>query len=103
AESCCGGGVRASGRYCSVTGEAPCVTGPAPESTPAPTPEVETCDGGIVGIQRSDVCCALSCGSCGGSECSSRDGGGASCCYDDIKANGDLCSTTDSAPCIFDD
>ncbi|CAM9706541.1 unnamed protein product, partial [Ectocarpus fasciculatus] len=70
-EACCVSGVRDSERYCSVTGEAPCITGPAPEPTPAPapTPEVETCATGIVGIQNKDVCCALSCGSCGGSEC----------------------------------
>ncbi|CAB1104644.1 unnamed protein product [Ectocarpus sp. CCAP 1310/34] len=79
-DACCGGGVRASGRFCSVTGEAPCMTGPAPtpEPTPAPTPpptvEVPMCDGGIVGIQASDVCCSASCGSCGGSGCSGRDG-----------------------------
>ncbi|CAM9836675.1 unnamed protein product, partial [Ectocarpus fasciculatus] len=85
AEACCGGGVRASERYCSVTGEAPCITGPAP--TPAPTPEVETCDGGIVGIQTSDVCCSLSCGSCGGSGCMAREGGAEACCGGGVRAS----------------
>ncbi|CAM9918553.1 unnamed protein product, partial [Ectocarpus fasciculatus] len=106
AEACCGGGVRASGRYCSVTGEAPCITGPAP--TPAPTPEgqwcsladLATCDGGIVGIQASDVCCSSSCGSCGGSGCTSRDGGAEACCGGGVRASGRYCSVTGEAPCI---
>ncbi|CAM9475140.1 unnamed protein product, partial [Ectocarpus fasciculatus] len=98
--ACCGGGVRDSGRDCSVTGEAPCVvTGPAPEPTPTPAPEDQTCEGGIAGIQKADVCCALSCGSCGGDGCSQRDGGSASCCFDEITAEGASCSSTEEAPC----
>ncbi|CAB1103581.1 unnamed protein product [Ectocarpus sp. CCAP 1310/34] len=105
-DACCGGGVRASGRFCSVTGEAPCITGPAPtpEPTPAPTPpptiEVPECDGGIVGIQASDVCCSLSCGSCGGSGCSGRDGGSDACCGGGVRASGRFCSVTGEAPCL---
>ncbi|CAM9985070.1 unnamed protein product [Ectocarpus sp. 13 AM-2016] len=106
-ESCCGGGVRATGRYCSITGEAPCMTSPAPtpESTlaptPAPTPEtVPMCDGGIIGIQTSDVCCSASCGSCGGSGCSGRDGGSESCCGGGVRATGRYCSITGEAPCM---
>ncbi|CBJ33624.1 hypothetical protein Esi_0531_0003 [Ectocarpus siliculosus] len=104
--ACCGGGVQASGRYCSVTGEAPCMTGPAPtpEPTPAPTPpptvEVPMCDGGIVGIQTSDVCCSASCGSCGGTGCSSRDGGSGACCGGGVRASGRYCSVTGEAPCM---
>ncbi|CAB1104564.1 unnamed protein product [Ectocarpus sp. CCAP 1310/34] len=105
-DACCGGGVRASGRYCSVTGEAPCMTGPAPtpEPTPAPTPppteEVPMCDGGIVGIQSSDVCCSLSCGSCGGTGCTVRDGGADACCGGGVRASGRDCSVTGEAPCV---
>ncbi|CAM9908484.1 unnamed protein product, partial [Ectocarpus sp. 6 AP-2014] len=105
-EACCGGGVRASGRYCSVTGEAPCMTGPAPtpESTPAPSPpptdEVPMCDGGIVGIQQSDVCCSSRCGSCGGIGCTSRDGGSEACCGGGVRASGRYCSVTGEAPCM---
>ncbi|CAM9812970.1 unnamed protein product [Ectocarpus sp. 4 AP-2014] len=104
-DACCGGGVRASGRYCSVTGEAPCMTGsaPTPEPTPAPTPppteEVPMCDGGIVGIQSSDVCCSLSCGSCGGIGCTGRDGGADACCGGGVRASGRFCSVTGEAPC----
>ncbi|CAM9706611.1 unnamed protein product, partial [Ectocarpus fasciculatus] len=87
AEACCGGGVRDSGRYCSVTGEAPCIT-------------VETCDGGIVGIQTSDVCCSLSCGSCGGSGCMARDGGAEACCGGGVRASERYCSVTGEAPCV---
>ncbi|CBJ33613.1 expressed unknown protein [Ectocarpus siliculosus] len=105
-EACCGGGVRASGRFCSVTGEAPCMTGPAPtpEPTPAPTPpptdEVPMCDGGIVGIQQSDICCSSRCGSCGGTGCTSRDGGSEACCGGGVRASGRYCSVTGEAPCM---
>ncbi|CAN0256602.1 unnamed protein product, partial [Ectocarpus sp. 8 AP-2014] len=107
-DACCGGGVRASGRYCSVTGEAPCMTAgpaPTPEPTPAPTPApteeaVPMCDGGIVGIQSSDVCCSSSCGSCGGIGCTGRDGGEDACCGGGVRASGRYCSVTGEAPCM---
>ncbi|CAB1108450.1 unnamed protein product [Ectocarpus sp. CCAP 1310/34] len=58
------------------------------------------CDGGIVGIQASDVCCSASCGSCGGSGCTSRDGGSESCCGGGVRASGRYCSITGEAPCL---
>ncbi|CBJ33991.1 hypothetical protein Esi_0823_0001 [Ectocarpus siliculosus] len=54
--------------------------------------EVETCDGGIVGIQQSDICCSSSCGSCGGTGCTSRDGGSEACCGGGVRASGRFCS-----------
>ncbi|CAM9200699.1 unnamed protein product [Ectocarpus fasciculatus] len=60
----------------------------------------ETCDGGIVGIQTSDICCSSSCGSCAGSGCTSRDGGAGACCGDGVRASGRYCSVTGEAPCI---
>ncbi|CAN0556046.1 unnamed protein product, partial [Ectocarpus sp. 8 AP-2014] len=61
---------------------------------------VPKCDGGIVGIQASDVCCSLSCGSCGGSGCTGRDGGSESCCGGGVRASGRDCSVTEEAPCV---
>ncbi|CAM9827775.1 unnamed protein product, partial [Ectocarpus fasciculatus] len=59
--------------------------------------EEETCDGGIVGIQVSDVCCSSSCGSCGGSGCTSREGGAEACCGGGVRASGRYCSVTGEA------
>ncbi|CAM9612303.1 unnamed protein product, partial [Ectocarpus sp. 13 AM-2016] len=63
--------------------------------------EVETCDGGIVGIQSSDVCCSLSCGSCGGRGCTGRDGGSDACCGGGVRGSGRYCSVTGEAPCMI--
>ncbi|CAM9499442.1 unnamed protein product, partial [Hapterophycus canaliculatus] len=57
-----------------------------------------TCSNGLAGYEASDVCCPLSCGTCGGKGCSSR---GDWCCTSDVKESGDMCSTTGSAPCII--
>ncbi|CAN0170098.1 unnamed protein product, partial [Ectocarpus sp. 13 AM-2016] len=59
-----------------------------------------TCEGGIVGVQASNVCCASSCGSCGGVGCSTRDGGEDNCCGAQIRIADRDCSVTGEAPCI---
>eukprot|EP00984_Skeletonema_dohrnii_P028281 scaffold18198_cov134-Skeletonema_dohrnii-CCMP3373.AAC.8 len=48
-----------------------------------------------------EVCCASSCGSCGGSGCGSLPGGGSQCCTGAVKNSGPSCDTALSAPCLF--
>jgi len=66
---------------------------------------LETCPStdGVVGIESSNgvACCLTSCGACGGSGCSGRDGGGDGCCTADIIENNELCSVTGEAPCLI--
>merc|ERR1711879_266058 len=59
--------------------------GPSELPTPAPT-EAPTltalCASGII---AGNVCCASQCGSCGGSGCAQRPGGGTACCQGSIR------------------
>eukprot|EP00992_Anisonema_acinus_P001392 TRINITY_DN10460_c0_g2_i1.p1 TRINITY_DN10460_c0_g2~~TRINITY_DN10460_c0_g2_i1.p1 ORF type:complete len:588 (+),score=120.52 TRINITY_DN10460_c0_g2_i1:57-1820(+) len=51
------------------------------------------------GIKKRARCCAASCGTCGGSGCSSRDGGWAACCTSGVETQG---SCSDGpAPCMI--
>ena len=48
------------------------------------------------------VCCAKTCGSCGGGGCTSRPGGTQNCCTGNIKDNGKVCGLDgNKAPCII--
>ena len=66
----------------------------------------ETCSNGFPGIETRGVCCASGCPQCGGSGCGSqaqRVGLSASdCCVGRITSAGELCSDTETAPCIID-
>lgn len=59
----------------------------------------DTCSNG--GIQKDGVCCASSCGTCGGSGCSSRPGGSQACCTGNIAANWERTCDKYSPPCIL--
>uniref|UniRef100_A0A7S0FVJ3 Uncharacterized protein n=1 Tax=Pyrodinium bahamense TaxID=73915 RepID=A0A7S0FVJ3_9DINO len=50
------------------------------------------------GILNGKACCAASCGTCGGSGCGGRPGGGAKCCTGRING-GRACSTTTDTGC----
>jgi len=52
------------------------------------------------GILTSNVCCAKSCGSCGGDGCSGLPGGGALCCHGAIKKSGSVCAKADDVGCV---
>ncbi|CAN0056993.1 unnamed protein product [Pylaiella littoralis] len=102
-DSCCGGGIKASGVMCSDSGSAPCIIDDEETSTPT-----ETCSNGIEGIDGNGVvCCPLGCGQCGGTGCGSSGKAngldGDSCCGGGIKDSGILCSDSGSAPCIIDE
>ena len=49
--------------------------------------------------QVRDICCAKSCGTCGGSGCSKRPAGRAACCIPAIRRTGHLCQNTSSVAC----
>ena len=50
------------------------------------------------GLNSGDVCCASSCGTCGGTGCSGRNGGAAGCCTQDIAQNAGN-ATCGNPPC----
>eukprot|EP00752_Nemacystus_decipiens_P012710 g11261.t2 len=93
-EGCCTSDVKDSGDLCSETMAAPCnIDGDV-------VVDDQTCSNGLPGYEASDVCCPLSCGTCGGRGCSQL---GEGCCTSDVKDSGDLCSETMAAPCNIDD
>ncbi|CAB1098365.1 unnamed protein product [Ectocarpus sp. CCAP 1310/34] len=101
--SCCGGSIKASGKYCDETNDAPCIIGSSP--APSPTPS-ETCSNGVEGIDGNGVvCCPLGCGQCGGAGCTTSGAaaglGADSCCGGSIKASDEYCDETNEAPCII--
>eukprot|EP00752_Nemacystus_decipiens_P006649 g5977.t1 len=91
-EGCCTSDVKDSGELCSETMVAPCIIDDKDGD--------DACSNGLPGYEASDVCCPLSCGTCGGSGCSQL---GEGCCTSDVKDSGELCSETMAAPCIIDD
>ena len=50
------------------------------------------------GIQRGNICCAKSCGTCGGKDCGIRPGGYSKCCTSQIPLN-QVCGPQQNAPC----
>lgn len=54
------------------------------------------------GVRAGDVCCAKSCGVCGGTGCNDRPGGSAGCCSGVIARANLSCSDHD-APCVLTD
>ena len=66
------------------------------EATPASGGD-PTC---ATGIPSGNVCCAASCGECGGSGCGSRPGGASNCCSGAIRSSGRLCATV-GPPCVL--
>ena len=61
-------------------------------------PEATWCTNGIQNPDnRPHVCCASSCGTCGGPGCGSRAGGRSQCCHGDITSD---CTTSDQTGCV---
>eukprot|EP00039_Didymoeca_costata_P019479 m.337679 g.337679 ORF g.337679 m.337679 type:complete len:279 (-) comp18206_c0_seq1:67-903(-) len=52
------------------------------------------------GIKDGSVCCAASCGTCGGSGCGERSGGAASCCGSSVANLGRSCNSV-GPPCTI--
>jgi len=53
------------------------------------------------GILEGGVCCAASCGTCGGYGCDLRKGGGQSCCVGTIKAANRMCKDATDTVCVI--
>ena len=68
-------------------------------TTKEPTEPDLFCSNGLLS-PSGDVCCESQCGSCGGSGCSSREGGSEGCCEGTIENSGVFCDSN-SAPCIM--
>jgi hypothetical protein len=58
-------------------------------------------EGGV--FASPDICCAASCGTCGGTGCTSRPGSTANCCTGAVGSNGVACEDNglEDAPCSF--
>merc|ERR1740117_2446916 len=55
------------------------------------------------GIASGEICCASTCGTCGGSGCQMRGGGSGMCCAGRVRSAGVKCSENHNiAPCIID-
>eukprot|EP00903_Cladosiphon_okamuranus_P010323 g9767.t1 len=102
-EGCCTSDVKDSGDLCSVTKKAPCNIDDDDGTVDDESDEV--CTAGVPGILEKEYCCPTSCGSCGGTGCSGRDGGDSysgseACCLSGVKSLGRTCSADVAAPCV---
>ena len=57
------------------------------------------CAAGV--LDGSEVCCAASCGTCGGPGCSARSGGAEGCCWGTITEAGRTCSAPGDTACLM--
>ena len=87
-DNCCLSGVRPNSRSCNIE-SAPCNIDNDNDKY------FLNC---LIGVGASDVCCQLECGTCGGSECSSRPGGYSSCCLAGVRESDKFCHDN-VAPC----
>ena len=64
--------------------------------------EVDVCDG-LNGVSDNGgtMCCAKSCGTCGGAGCAKRDGGRKNCCQGAIFKKNKKCDDVSAAPCVI--
>lgn len=53
------------------------------------------------GILSGNICCAASCGKCGGSGCGRREGGSSACCSGSVHRTGKSC-LNNPPPCVVD-
>jgi hypothetical protein len=77
-------------------------TGLAPPSLPT-CPAAEVADAPnfcACGIANGNKCCDASCGTCGGSGCASRPGGGSRCCVGGIRRSGVYCANNAQVACM---
>jgi len=61
--------------------------------------KAEVCSSGTIRAKH-DICCAASCGSCGGRDCGNRPGGGSKCCHGGIRNSGRYCTSPEDVACI---
>ena len=102
AGACCPSGIVSSKKQCSTFEETSCVIpppAPPPPSFPPNFPRT-WCDLGFPGPAR--VCCAASCGRCGGTGCNKLEGGSSKCCIGPIR-KGRVCEDYDDTACKMPD
>jgi len=94
ASACCGDALYSANQIC---GHAPCTMGVDPLAAKART---DACLG-LGGIPDASgmMCCASSCGTCGGTGCEGRDGGAGSCCADSLDTANVPCG---EPPCLME-
>lgn len=69
--------------------------------------EQTSCSNGLIGLENDGgtVCCHFLCDQCGGPGCGSPDLAvflsADDCCVSNILENGQLCSVTESSPCVL--
>ena len=98
-DACCPSRILSANVLCSTFEATACVlpqNSPPPPSYPPAAP-ITWCDQGILG--PGGICCAKSCGSCGGRGCWTRPGGSASCCKAPIQKTAD-CATFQDTVCM---
>ena len=93
AEMCCGDNLAAADETC---GEPACVFRTNPLEAQARAKACESVGG--ISDPSGLACCPASCGTCGGTDCTSRPGGAESCCGDNIDEANDVCG---NPPCLM--
>eukprot|EP01052_Picozoa_sp_SAG31_P009318 SAG31_NODE_487_length_14980_cov_9.526376_11_plen_209_part_00 len=64
---------------------------------------LEQSGGCAYGVASGEICCAASCGTCGGSGCQGRPGGASACCAGQIRDAGVSCADNGGTPpCVSD-
>ena len=68
----------------------------------APSDPCEDYDGIAIKQTGETICCAKSCGSCGGPDCDKRPGRKSKCCSQNILSSGQICGLNgNKAPCMI--
>jgi len=81
-----------------------CPASPLQRSPPPPSPAPPApayCIGGIPSDNGNRVCCAASCGRCGGTKCGRLPGGDSKCCQGDILSRNRACAYPMDTACVM--
>jgi hypothetical protein len=81
-KACCIGEIKKSEKTCQKEDDTACIM---------------FCAGGVA---DGNVCCAKSCGTCGGHGCDLRKGGSAACCVGTIKSSSKVCGSPSEDSCV---
>jgi len=80
----------------------PTTSAPTQAPTPTAAPTTPFCANGIPSFfSETPLCCALSCGTCGGSRCGTRPGGIYKCCNSGIVRRGKVCTDINEDGCLI--
>lgn len=79
----------------------PMLAEPHPGFEHGTVPEAARDRSGAPGVCSGRVCCAASCGACGGRGCNQRSGGAEACCARRVVQSGRVCGDTVPPPCVM--